>query len=123
MIINSSYITSKISPKKEMREDEFLERYKSDNLPKNSLLEAFSDLRLKLGEHMKLDTVSFVLGNGASMYAGSRNTMDFKLSEIIDVQKYKDLLKDLSKIDALGMEEQLNALITKKKKKSCWRIA
>ena len=112
MIINSSYITSKISPKKEMREDEFLERYKSDNLPKNSLLEAFSDLRLKLGEHMKLDTVSFVLGNGASMYAGSRNTMDFKLSEIIDVEKYKDLHKDLSKIDALGMEEQLNALIT-----------
>ena len=37
------------------------------HLPTEDLLVAFSDLRLKLAEHMKLDDVLFLFGNGASI--------------------------------------------------------
>ena len=43
-------------------------------LPVKDLLAAFPELRLKLAEHMKLDDVLFLLGNGASIFAGSQDT-------------------------------------------------
>lgn len=48
------------------------------------LLMAFSDLRLKLAEHMKLEDVLFLFGNGASMYAGSKDTRSFKIDDYKD---------------------------------------
>lgn len=81
------------------------------HLPTEDLLVAFSDLRLKLAEHMKLDDVLFLFGNGASIYAGSQDTRQFKL------EKYKTGYADLSSIidevgKLWGIEDQLNALIT-----------
>lgn len=75
------------------------------------MLETFSSLRLKLAEHMKLDNVLFLFGNGVSIYAGSRDTRTFNLAD------YKETFPVVSSIiDAAsmlsGVEEQLNALIT-----------
>ena len=50
-------------------------------IPVEDLTGAFSDLRLKLAEHMKLDDILFVFGNGTSIYAGSQNTQMFKLED------------------------------------------
>ncbi len=75
------------------------------------LLTAFSDLRLKLAEHMKLENVLFLFGNGASMYAGSKDTRSFKLDDYKD--DYSDIRSVIDEVGTLpGIEEQLNALIT-----------
>ena len=81
------------------------------HLPTEDLLVAFSDLRLKLAEHMKLDDVLFLLGNGASIYAGSQDTRQFKLEDY--KTKYADLSSIIDEVGKLcGIEDQLNALIT-----------
>lgn len=79
------------------------------HLPTEKLLAAFSPLRLKLAEHMKLDDVIFLFGNGASMYAGSKDTREFKLEDY--KLKYPDLSGIINEVAKLwGIEEQLNAL-------------
>ena len=81
------------------------------HLPTEDLLAAFSDLRLKLAEHMRLDNVVFLFGNGSSMYAGSQDTRKFKLSDY--EAAYPDLLSIIQEAGRLaGVEDQLNALIT-----------
>ena len=71
---------------------------------------AFSVLRLKLAEHMKLDDVLFLFGNGASIYAGSQDTRKFKLEDY--KAKYADLSSIIDEVGKLlGIEDQLNALI------------
>ena len=81
------------------------------HLPTEELLAAFSNLRLKLAEHMKLDNVLFLFGNGSSMYAGSQDTRKFKLSDY--EAAYPDLLSIIQEAGRLaGVEDQLNALIT-----------
>ena len=124
MIYNSDHILRKIneklSDKEQIKsEDSLLHLLKSrtDNNEEDSrihisaenLLIAFSDFRLKLAEHMKLDGILFLFGNGVSMYAGSQDTRAFKLAD------YKDEFSDLSSIieeagHLCGIEEQLNAL-------------
>lgn len=76
-----------------------------------ALLKATSEYRLKLGEHMKLDHVLFLFGNGASIYAGSKDTKEFHISDIIKDARYEPIYEVLKSIDGLGMEEQLNRLI------------
>lgn len=83
----------------------------STHLPDKEWLLAFSDLRLKMAEHMKLDNVIFLFGNGSSMYAGSQNTRKFKLSKYQEC--YSGLSSIIEEVGTLdGVEEQLNALIT-----------
>jgi len=77
------------------------------------MLSAYSPYRLKLGEHMKLDNVIFLFGNGASIYAGSKDTRAFELTKYKDLDRYsnvKDIIEAVSNLR--GIEEQLNALIT-----------
>ena len=75
------------------------------------ITEAFSPLRLKLAEHMKLDNVLFLFGNGVSMYAGSKDTRAFKLDDYkADYGDLDSIIDAASKLN--GVEEQLNALIT-----------
>ena len=89
----------------------------SDNANEDSgistkaLLDVFSDLRLKLAEHMKLDDVLFLFGNGASMYAGSQDTREFNLAEY--KERFSDLGNIIDEVGKLcGIEDQLNALLT-----------
>ena len=77
-----------------------------------AILKATSEYRLKLGEHMKLDHVLFLFGNGASIYAGSTDTKDFEISRIIQDPLYKDIYDVLNCVEGLGMKDQLNRLIT-----------
>lgn len=77
-----------------------------------NILKVFSDFRLKLSEHMKLDKVIFLFGNGASIYAGSKDTRNFNLSVITKKSSYCDIDDIISKINGMGIEDQLNALIT-----------
>lgn len=80
-------------------------------LTTEDILEAFSELRLKLAEHMRLDNVLFVLGNGASLYAGSKNTNDFDIDDY--KSNYGEISSVIEEIKGLrGIENQLNALIT-----------
>lgn len=80
-------------------------------LPIESVLASFSELRLKLAEHMKLDNVLFLFGNGASIYAGSQDTREFKLETY--KEKYSELSSIIDEVGKLmGIENQLSALIT-----------
>ena len=123
MIYDSKYIIEKLNEK--LKEEQhlsseqdllnLLQPQKDDDadthLPTEDLLVAFSDLRLKLAEHMKLDDVLFLLGNGASIYAGSQDTRQFKLEDY--KTKYADLSSIIDEVGKLlGIEDQLNALIT-----------
>lgn len=127
MIYDSKYIIEKLNEK--LKEEHhlsseqdllnLLQSQKDDDgyvgadthLPTKDLLVAFSDLRLKLAEHMKLDDVLFLLGNGASIYAGSQDTRQFKLEEY--KTKYAGLSSIIDEVGKLcGIEDQLNALIT-----------
>ncbi len=127
MIIDSDYIIEKLNKKlKEEKQitseadllnllkpqkDEKGNIVADTTLPTEDMLVAFSDLRLKLAEHMKLDDVLFLFGNGASIYAGSQDTRDFKLDDY--KVKYADLSNIIDEIGKLWeIEDQLNALIT-----------
>ena len=127
MIYDSNYIIEKLNKKLEEEQHlsseqdllNLLQPQKDDNgyvvadthLPTEDLLVAFSDLRLKLAEHMKLDDVLFLLGNGASIYAGSQDTRQFKLEDY--KTKYAGLSSIIDEVGKLwGIEDQLNALIT-----------
>lgn len=126
MNYDSSYVLKKLNSKQENplhfgTEDDLLKCLKpqidldgkaiSDtSIPIEDLLVAFSDLRLRLAEHMKLDNVLFLFGNGASIYAGSKDTRAFKLSDYKD--DYASLSAIIEEVGKLpGVEEQLNALI------------
>ena len=127
MIYDSNYILKKLNSKRKDEqcinsEDELLnllqlqkntegEEPIDTQLPIEELLVAFSDLRLKIAEHMKLDDILFLFGNGASMYAGSQDTREFKLDNY--KTKYHKLSSVIVEVGKLrGIEEQLNALIT-----------
>jgi hypothetical protein len=126
MLYDSSYILKRLNEKQEedkhiSSENDLLKAIKTINdsgendveqaVSTDRLLIAFSELRLKLAEHMKLDDVLFLFGNGASMYAGSKDTRAFSL------ENYRSSYPDLSDIfdevgKLYGIEDQLNALIT-----------
>ena len=127
MIFDSKYIIEKLNKKLEEEQQisseqdllNLLQPQKDEDgnvvadtrLPTEDLLVAFSDLRLKLAEHMKLDDVLFLFGNGASIYAGSQDTREFKLEDY--KTKYAELSSIINEIGKLwGIENQLNALIT-----------
>ena len=81
------------------------------HIPLEDILNAFSDLRLKLAEHMKLENIMFLFGNGASMYAGSQDTRSFRVMDY--KSKYSEIGDIIDEVGELnGIEEQLNALIT-----------
>lgn len=81
------------------------------HLPAEDLFAAFSDLRLKLAEHMKLDNIIFLFGNGSSIYAGSQDTRAFVLSDYKDAYpSLASVIEDAGRLS--GVEDQLNALIT-----------
>ena len=76
------------------------------------LKEAFSGLRLSLGQHFKLDRVSFLMGNGCSIYAGSQSTTVFKMDDVINADELEPVRPVIEKIKEKTMEEQLNDLLT-----------
>ena len=93
-------------------EDDILSLLKDGKIEiEEELLKVTSEYRLKLGEHMKLDHVLFLFGNGASIYAGSKDTKEFHISDIIKSERYNAIYEVLKSVDGLGMEEQLNRLI------------
>lgn len=117
MILNTNDLIAKVPEINGVAietEDDLLHELQNGNTAcEEALLKATSDYRLKLGEHMKLDHVLFLFGNGASIYAGSKDTKGFHISNIIADARYKDIY-EVSKsvdVDGLGMEEQLNRLI------------
>lgn len=126
MFFDSQYILNKLNNKREHNQQinseqellSLMESLKDEDgniiadtqVPTEELLTAFSELRLKLAEHMKLDDVLFLFGNGSSIYAGSQDTREFKLEEYKN--KYKSIGAIIDEVDKLsGIEEQLNALI------------
>jgi hypothetical protein len=76
------------------------------------LLPAFSDIRLTLGQNYKLDSICFLFGNGCSIYAGSKPTTDFKISDVVEMDKLAKIKDVTDKLEGKTMEEQLNALLT-----------
>lgn len=71
---------------------------------------ACTDLRLKIAEHLKLDKAIFLFGNGASLYAGSKDTRKFDIAKY--APKYEKLGKLMQKLaGAWGIEEQMNELL------------
>lgn len=76
------------------------------------LLPAFSDLRLAIGQNFKLDHICFLFGNGCSIYAGSKSTTGFKISNVVKRDKLEKITEVTDKLTEKTMEEQLNALLT-----------
>lgn len=97
-------------------EDMFFNLLKTDNeeqrITEDMLIDAFSDLRLSLGQNFKLDQICFLFGNGCSVYAGSKSTTEFKISDAVDVEEIAAISNVIDKIQDQSMEEQLNALLT-----------
>ena len=93
-------------------EQEFLDLIEAGEIDDADLLLAFSDLRLKLGQNFKLDHISFVTGNGCSIYAGSKSTLEFQLTDAINEEELADIDNEMNKISGKPLEEQLNALLT-----------
>lgn len=90
----------------------FLNLTKSGAITDETLLEIFSDLRLGIGKNLKLDNICFLMGNGCSIYAGSKSTLDFKMSDALDSDVYSNI-EDIDKhISGKPLEEQLNDLLT-----------
>lgn len=71
------------------------------------VLDITSEIRLKIGESLKTDNVVFVLGNGCSIYAGSKSaSLDLR----IDKTKYQSVMDDLLELPEGDFEFKLNAL-------------
>ena len=115
MILNTNDLIAKVPESNGVAietEDDLLHELQNGNTAcEEALLKATSDYRLKLGEHMKLDHVLFLFGNGASIYAGSKDTKEFHISDITKSERYNAIYEVLKSVDGLGMEEQLNRLI------------
>lgn len=97
-------------------ESEFMNLYRPESgdptITYEMLLPAFSDLRLALGQNFKLDHICFLFGNGCSIYAGSKSTTEFKLSDVVERDKLEEIKEVTVKLTGKTMEEQLNALLT-----------
>ena len=63
---------------------------------------------------MRLGHVIFLFGNGTSIYAGSKSTMDFTLQKYAQNTEFVGIKEELDKVcsSVKGIEEQLNALNT-----------
>ena len=113
-IYDTSYILNKLNECKKDEEKintvDDLKTYLANEAHTQELLSAFSDLRLKFASAFNLDSISFVTGNGTSMYAGSNDTRGFKLSTYIDDAKYSRIQDELSHIITSDMEKALNQI-------------
>jgi hypothetical protein len=117
MIYRSEDIYKKIKEGPEiLNEEEFLQFYKpehgSSSITDEMLLIAFSDLRLALGQNFKLDQICFLFGNGCSLYAGSKSTENFNMTDAADEESLESISDVVKKISGWTMEEQLNAMLT-----------
>ena len=125
MIYDSNNIIKLINEKREdglhiSTEDQLLAYTKknSDNkvfLKPDEIKKAYSQLRLNMSEHMRLDNIVFLFGNGASIYAGSKNTTQTQLTNYLTDKEYSDIAGVINNICEKipnSIEEQLNALNT-----------
>lgn len=90
----------------------FLSLLKSGSIADETLLETFSDFRLGIGKNLKLDNICFLMGNGCSIYAGSKSTLDFKMSDALDADTYSKIKDIDDHLSGNPLEEQLNDLLT-----------
>jgi hypothetical protein len=125
LIYDSNNIIKLINEKREdglhiSTEDQLLAYTKknSDNkvlLKPDEIKKAYSQLRLNMSEHMRLDNIVFLFGNGASIYAGSKNTTQTQLTNYLTDKEYSDIAGVINNICEKipnSIEEQLNALNT-----------
>lgn len=94
-------------------EKDFLDLVESGLITDEILSTIFSGLRLELARNLRLNHISFLMGNGCSIYAGSKSTQEFCITDVIE----KDTLDVLpSSIERMmsnrQLEEVLNALLT-----------
>lgn len=116
MIYDRTYLASKFQrPFENIPSESEIRNLIDTSTKKDEIDSAFKDLRLILANDMRRDDkVIFLFGNGASLYAGSKSTLDFSLEDYArdtDFAKIKDELDKISGSEQ-GIEEQLNALIT-----------
>lgn len=85
-----------------------LKNYLKARKNEEDIVNAFTELRLKLAECFKLGEISFLTGNGSSIYAGSSDTQKFNLGKYTSKDKYKDIKPELDHISDKDMESALN---------------
>lgn len=125
MIYDSNNIIKLINEKREdglhiKTEDQLLACTKKNSddkvlLKPDEIKKAYSQLRLNMSEHMRLDNVVFLFGNGASIYAGSKNTTQTQLTNYLNDKEYSDIacvINNICEKIPNSIEEQLNALNT-----------
>ena len=123
MIYDSKYIYDQINVKRseglQITSEELLCEYASSGneepIKSSEIKDAYKQLRLMLAEHLRLDNVVFLFGNGVSIYAGSRNTNQTQLLKYLNDNNYSDIadiIKNICDKIPNSIEEQLNALNT-----------
>ena len=113
MIYKSEDIYKKINDSLDIiDEKKFIELVNLGIITDEMLLQAFSELRLKLAQYFKLDRISFLTGNGCSIYAGSKSTLEFKIEDAIDNNKLDELSDVITVLQGMSLEKELNALLT-----------
>ncbi len=95
----------------EETEEECLKAIASNSESKEKIIEVFSSLRNKIAEHCKLDNVVFLFGNGTSIYAGTKSTIETNLDEIYSKEEYKIFPNIINTLSGKTIEEQLNILL------------
>lgn len=99
-------------------EAEFMNLYRPKSgtplITDEMLLPAFSELRLALGQNFKMDHICFLFGNGCSIYAGSKSTTEFKITNVVGEEQSGKIKTVIDKILGKSMEEQLNELLIAK---------
>lgn len=116
MYYDTEYLLNKINSKndrhdagKELDKEE-LKDYVKDEKNQDHMIKAFSELRLKLAGCFKLDEVSFLTGNGSSIYAGSSDTRNFNLKDYSSRDEYKAIKLEL---DHLSDKEDMESILNK----------
>lgn len=83
-------------------EAEFMNLYRPKSgtplITDEMLLPAFSELRLALGQNFKMDHICFLFGNGCSIYAGSKSTTEFKITNVVGEEQSGKIKTVIDKI-------------------------
>ncbi len=109
MIIGDDYLIEKLKNQEVTKEN--LQEFIKDTAKSNkALISSMNDLRMKISEQLRLNKICFLIGNGCSIYAGSKNTNTFNLINNTN-KNFSRINRVLDELKELDMEKQLNRLL------------
>lgn len=115
MIIGDEYLIDKLNSNKDKTEknvtnEDLQDFIKDKEKSKNKLISSMNEFRMKISEQLRLNKICFLIGNGCSIYAGSKDTKSFNIINNTN-KNYVKVNKIIDEIKELDLEKQLNRLL------------